>query len=344
MLITMFDKEIVFAMISFIQANPPLFILSILLLSLVIILWGLQYWIIQQGKQFFDHCLRYCGTLKQVVRKSSLYRRMQYKYPRFFVFLSRRFQPQHFYGLPLTLLLLAMGYILALFTGLVEDIVTSDSIVTIDHLVSYQMNMLREPNVVNFFIFITSFGSAAISCLIVILVCVICGIIRQPYILIGLLVSTIGSSIFTFLSKLLFHRTRPEDALLLEQSFSFPSGHATIAIALYGFLAYLTIRFSPNFIKQVRIFFTMLLFAVLLGLSRMVLNEHYLSDVLGGFLVGTLWLIVSISLTEWLSASGKITWQLPQSFMQNYTVGLSIILVLIATLIYAAVYQFPLLF
>jgi undecaprenyl-diphosphatase len=76
----------------------------------------------------------------------------------------------------------------------------------------------------------------------------------------------------------------------------------------------------------------------------MVLNEHYLSDVLGGFLVGTLWLIVSISLTEWLSASGKITWQLPQSFMQNYTVGLSIILVLIATLIYAAVYQFPLLF
>ena len=84
-------------------------------------------------------------------------------------------------------------------------------------------------------------------------------------------------------------------------------------------------------------------FAVLLGLRRIVLNEHYLSDVLGGFLVGTLWLIVSISLTEWLSARGKIIWQIPGSAMQTYTVSLSIILVLLAALIYAEVYQFPLL-
>ena len=66
-------------------------------------------------------------------------------------------------------------------------------------------------------------------------------------------------------------------------------------------------------------------------------------DVLGGFLVGTLWLIVSISLTEWLSARGKIIWQIPGSAMQTYTVSLSIILVLLAALIYAEVYQFPLL-
>ena len=330
-------------MIPLIQANQQLFILSILVFSLVILLWVLQYWIIQHGKQLFDSVVQYGGTFKQQVGKSNLFIRIKYKYPRFFGFLSKRFQLQHFYGLPLTLLFLAMGYILALFTGLVEDVVTSDSIVTMDYFVSQQMNMLHQPSVVDFFIFITSFGSTAISCLIVILVGVICWIIRQPYILIGLLVSTIGSSIFTFLSKLLFHRVRPADALLLEQSYSFPSGHATIAIALYGFLAYLAIRFSPNFIRQVRIFFTMFLFAVLLGLSRIVLNEHYLSDVLGGFLVGTLWLIVSISLTEWLSARGKIIWQIPESAMQTYTVGLSIILVLLAALIYAEVYQFPLL-
>ena len=330
-------------MMSLIQTHQQLFILGILLFSLVILLWGLQYWIIRHGKQLFDQFVQYGRMFKQHVGKSNLFIRIKYKYPRFFGFLSRRFHLQHFYGLPLTLLFLAMGYILALFTGLVEDVVTSDSIVTMDYFVSQQMNMLDRPSLVNFFIFITSFGSTAISCLIVILVCVICWIIRQPYILIGLLVSTIGSSIFTFLSKLLFHRVRPVDALLLEQSYSFPSGHATIAVALYGFLAYLTIRFSSNFTRQVRIFFTMFLFAVLLGLSRMVLNEHYLSDVLGGFLVGILWLIISISLTEWLSARGKIIWQIPGSAMQTYTVGLSIILVLLAALIYAEVYQFPLL-
>ena len=330
-------------MMSLIQTHQQLFILGILLFSLVILLWGLQYWIIRHGKQLFDQFVQYGRMFKQHVGKSNLFIRIKYKYPHFFGFLSRRFQLQHFYGLPLTLLFLAMGYILALFTGLVEDVVTSDSIVTMDYFVSQQMNMLDRPSLVNFFIFITSFGSTAISCLIVILVCVICWIIRQPYILIGLLISTIGSSIFTFLSKLLFHRVRPVDALLLEQSYSFPSGHATIAVALYGFLAYLTIRFSSNFTRQVRIFFTMFLFAVLLGLSRMVLNEHYLSDVLGGFLVGILWLIISISLTEWLSARGKIIWQIPGSAMQTYTVGLSIILVMLAALIYAEVYQFPLL-
>lgn len=330
-------------MIPLIQANQPLFILGIFLFSLIIFLWMLQYWIIQHGKQLFDQFVQYGGTFKQHVEKSNLFIRIKYKYPRFFSFLSSRFQPQHFYGLPLTLLCLALGYILALLTGLVEDVVTSDSIVTMDYLVSQQMNMMHQPRVVDFFIFITSFGSTAISCLIVILVCVISLIIRQPYILIGLLVSTIGSSIFTFLSKLLFHRVRPADILLFESSYSFPSGHATIAIALYGFLAYLAIRFSQNFICQVRIFLTALFFSGLLGLSRIILNEHYLSDVLGGFLVGKLWLIVSISLTEWLSARGKITWQIAGSAMQTYTVGLSIILVLLAALIYAEVYQFPLL-
>lgn len=167
-------------MIPLIQANQQLFILSILVFSLVILLWVLQYWIIQHGKQLFDSVVQYGGTFKQQVGKSNLFIRIKYKYPRFFGFLSKRFQLQHFYGLPLTLLFLAMGYILALFTGLVEDVVTSDSIVTMDYFVSQQMNMLHQPSVVDFFIFITSFGSTAISCLIVILVGVICWKIANP--------------------------------------------------------------------------------------------------------------------------------------------------------------------
>lgn len=328
-------------MISFIQANQQLFSLSILLLLIIIFLWILQHWIINHGRQVLAKSMRYWIMLKQHFRQRKLFIRLKNNHPRFLNFLSRRFQRHHFYGLPLTLLFLVIGYILALFTGLVEDVVTSDSIVTIDHFVSHQMNLLREPGVVNFFILITSFGSTAISCLVVILVGALCWVIRQPYILIGLLISTLGSSIFTQISKLLFHRVRPEDVLLFESSYSFPSGHATIAIALYGFIAYLAIRFSQNFIRQVRIFLTTLLFAGLLGLSRIVLNEHYLSDVLGGFLVGTLWLIVAISLTEWLSANGKISWQIRWSALQMYMAWLSVIFVLIATLIYAEVYQFP---
>ncbi|WP_369691545.1 LssY C-terminal domain-containing protein [Castellaniella caeni] len=50
---------------------------------------------------------------------------------------------------------------------------------------------------------------------------------------------------------------------------------------------------------------------LLVGLSRIMLGVHYLSDVWAGYLVGALWLIVGISLTEWLSAGGQIAWNTP---------------------------------
>ena len=212
--------------------------------------------------------------------------RLRNNYPKLYDALSQRLDIQHFYGLPLTGLLLVIVYILALFFGLVEDVVTSDTIVAMDFFVSQQMSMLSESPIVTFFILMTSFASTATTCLIVLLVSILCWIIRQRYILVGLLIATLGSTIFTFLSKLLFHRTRPVDILLFEQIDSFPSGHATITVALYGFLAYMAICFSRNFATQVRIAAITIFFSLLIGLSRILLNEHYLSEVLGGYLGG----------------------------------------------------------
>ncbi|MGP4969295.1 MULTISPECIES: phosphatase PAP2 family protein [Psychrobacter] len=234
-------------------------------------------------------------------------------------------------------------YILALFAGLVEDIVETDSIVTTDLFVSQHMSVLRESGIIDFFILITSLGSTPITCLIILLTAILCAVVRQPYILIGLLISTIGSTAFTFLSKMAFQRARPIDILLQEHTYSFPSGHATISIALYGFLAYMAIRFSQRFIHQVRILSLAVLLCLFIGLSRIVLNEHYLSDVMGGFLVGTLWLTIAISMMEWLTARGKINWRIVWSAPQRYMVWFSIVAVLIATFVYATVYQFPLL-
>ncbi|MGP4119506.1 hypothetical protein ACT3N8_06790 [Psychrobacter aquimaris] len=125
-------------------------------------------------------------------------------------------------------------YILALFAGLVEDVVNADSIVTTDFFVSQHMSVLGEFGIIDFFILITSSGSTPVTCLIILLTAILCVLVRQPYIVIGLLVSTIGSTAFTFLSKMAFQRARPIDILLMEHIYSFPSGHATISIALLG--------------------------------------------------------------------------------------------------------------
>lgn len=330
-------------MMALMQENQQLLVLSIVLLFLMLLIWILPYVLLRYVQAPLTQIIRCWIKFKQGVRHNKRFIQLKQQYPKCFDFLSRRFQRQQFSGLTLTLLFMLMGYILALFSGLVEDVVTSDSIVTMDYFVSQHVNMLRQSSIIHFFILITSLASTAISALLLILIGILCRIIRQPYLFVGLLLSALGSSLFTFLSKLLFHRVRPLDALLLEQSYSFPSGHATISIALYGFIAYLAIRLSHNFVRQMHIFLSAVLFAMLVGLSRIVLNEHYLSDVLGGFLVGALWLTVAISVTEWLSTRDKMSWQIAWSATQIYMLWCGVMGVLICALIYALVYQFPLL-
>ena len=114
-------------------------------------------------------------------------------------------------------------------------------------------------------------------------------------------------------------------------------------MALYGFIAYMAIRFSQNFGKQVSLLLNAVFLFVLVGLSRIVLNEHYLSDVIGGYLVGALWLTVAISVTEWLNTKGENNWQVDWSTSQVRLVWVSSLVVLIGAFIYDILYQFPLL-
>ena len=295
-------------MIAFIKQHPQLISLGLVLILTMALLWLIQHLMIRYGKRVLGFISRVDLWLREHLARLPIMVSLKKKYPATFGFITKRFARGHFSGLILTVLTLLNIYILALFAGLVEDVVESDSIVTTDLFVSQHMSVLQDSSIVPAFVFITSLGSTPITCLIILLTAILCAVVRQPYILIGLLISTIGSTAFTFVNKMVFQRARPIDILLMEHTYSFPSGHATISIALYGFLAYMAIRFSQSFIRQVRILSLALLLCLLIGLSRIVLNEHYLSDVMGGFLVGTLWLTIAISMTEWLTARGKIDW------------------------------------
>ena len=330
-------------MMNLIEANQQLFSLGGLLLVVVTFLWVLQWALIRYSKNILTQAKQYWIRVKQYFELEKRLLQFKIKYPKLYHFLSQRLHIEHFYGLPLTVLLLVAGYILALFIGLVEDVVTSDSIVAMDHFVSQQMSVLSDSSVVNFFIVVTSLASTPLTLLVVLLTGILCFVIRRSHLFIGLLISVIGSTAFTYLSKLLFHRDRPIDILLHESTYSFPSGHATVTVALYGFIAYMAIRFSQNFGKQVSLLLNAVFLFVLVGLSRIVLNEHYLSDVMGGYLVGALWLTVAISVTEWLNTKGGHNWQADWSTSQVRLVWVSSIVVLIGAFIYAILYQFPLL-
>ena len=330
-------------MLTFIQDHQPLSAVGLLFVLLMALLVLVYYVMTRFAEALFRRAKRDWLKIRRALGNSALLIQMKNKHPASYRFLSQRFDIRHFYGLPLTFLLVVMGYIVSLFMGLVEDVMTLQPIVKMDYFVSAQMSQLQTSFIIKFFIIMTSFASTAMTGLVLIVTAILCWRLRQRYLIIGLFIATFGSTAFTFLSKSLYQRARPVDILLAERTYSFPSGHATITMALYGFIAYLLIRFSHHTSQKVRIFVFAVFFAVLIGFSRIVLNEHYLSDVLGGYLVGGLWLTVAISVTEWLAAIDKITWHIAWDNNRMYMLGFSAVLILVSTLLYANRYQIPLL-
>lgn len=96
--------------------------------------------------------------------------------------------------------------------------------------------------------------------------------------------------------KLYIHRTRPDTIYVTHmrfKSYSFPSGHSFGSLVLYGLLIYLAFIHLPLAAALVcAVFGTLLIFAI--GLSRVYLGAHFPSDVLGGWILGSVSLFIII--------------------------------------------------
>ena len=118
---------------------------------------------------------------------------------------------------------------------------------------------------------------------------------KQNWFSIRVITISISSLVLMLLLKQLFQRKRPLSPLLkAARGLSFPSGHAIMAVTFYGLLIYIlqhvvTTEWLKWFTTIVIIFLI-----VLIGFSRVYLRVHYASDVTAGFIIGLLWLIISL--------------------------------------------------
>lgn len=100
-------------------------------------------------------------------------------------------------------------------------------------------------------------------------------------------------TILNHVLKFIIARPRPVDInLILENGYSFPSGHAMICAAYYGFFIYLIYSYiKSKYIKWTLI--SLILFLIfLIGFSRIYLGVHYMSDVLAGFSLSVVYLTI----------------------------------------------------
>jgi undecaprenyl-diphosphatase len=105
----------------------------------------------------------------------------------------------------------------------------------------------------------------------------------------------VGSPILNELLKLLFHRARPDFHRLIKiNGYSFPSGHAMSAFAVYGVLSFLLWRHIPTRWGRTLLIVTSIIMILTIGISRIYLGVHYPSDVIGGYFASGCWLAIAI--------------------------------------------------
>mgnify|MGYP000901214219 FL=1 len=75
------------------------------------------------------------------------------------------------------------------------------------------------------------------------------------------------------------------------------------AVAFYGMIFYLIIR--NNLSHRLFWFVAGIVFILLIGFSRIYLGVHFLTDVLAGYVLGLLWLLLGISIIEWYKIKSK---------------------------------------
>lgn len=127
---------------------------------------------------------------------------------------------------------------------------------------------------------------------------------RSKVYALGLIVTIVGASATSYIVKLLVDRARPGGLIpaIVETSPSFPSGHATLSLALYGFLAYfLCNKMYPKSTAVIITIATLVILAI--GFSRLYLGVHFPTDVLAGYLFGGLWLLIGIKMVTRLKAN-----------------------------------------
>ncbi len=106
--------------------------------------------------------------------------------------------------------------------------------------------------------------------------------------------------------KAFFKRARPDTAVMEELSrYSFPSGHTMSAFIFCCIAGYLTWKTRLPMVLKVIITFLLMVFALLVGCSRIILGVHYPSDVAGGLALGAAWVLVSIPVLNRLNRFGR---------------------------------------
>jgi undecaprenyl-diphosphatase len=187
-------------------------------------------------------------------------------------------------------LLFAIGF------GLIAFSISYKKIEKFDTHTAEYLQSLNSPNLTNVMKFFTFIGSGTVIAIIVIFAMIfLYRVLKHRSELVLLIGVVIGSALLNLVLKIVFHRARPTINRLIDiNGYSFPSGHSMAAFTLYGILTFLLWKHISSYRGRGLLIIISVVMIIMIGISRIYLGVHYPSDVLGGFLASSTWLIFSI--------------------------------------------------
>ena len=210
----------------------------------------------------------------------------------------RRLDPDERYGLRVTLFAIAFLLVFIPFGLLLNQVQTNGSLIRIDTAAARHLHdwvrgsddLVRELKILTFF------GSPVWFYLTVTPAALWVWRRGHPRLAIFLVVTTLGGGLLDTIVKEAVDRPRPSlvEPVATAHGKSFPSGHAMSSTVAYGAML---LVFLPVIGRRYRVMVvsgTVVLVGAI-GVSRLALGVHYISDVLGGYVLGLAWLAASVA-------------------------------------------------
>ena len=221
----------------------------------------------------------------------------------------RRLDPAERYGLRLTLLGIAFVLVAIPFGLLLHQVMTDGPLTKYDTALAERLHeMVRDSDVASAVLHAISFLGKPIWLAVVIGAPAAWLFWRgSKRLAIYLVVTAVTGGIVDTIVKLAVGRPRPQLDEPLAEAFgkSFPSGHSMSSMVCYGALLLAFLPVIPQRARPVAFGGTALLI-LSIGVSRLGLGVHFLSDVLGGFVLGAAWLAAATAaFSIWRVERGK---------------------------------------
>lgn len=222
-------------------------------------------------------------------------------------FVRRRLSRGSYLGFSLTLgatILVAAAW---LFGGIAEDVVTSDPLTVLDEQVAEWFHARSTPGLTNVMLAISDAHDVIGITIMASTLALWLLYKRNWYWLLALALTVPGGMLLNVAMKHAFRRARPSftDPLLTLATYSFPSGHTAAAMLFYGTFGALLLTQIKNWLGRVLLVILLGLVVALVGLSRLYLGLHYLSDVLAAVALSVAWLALCLTAVNTVRGRGS---------------------------------------